>query len=103
VGPCIRGCCYEVDGPVLDALGARFGAALDAALAPARPGHALVDLAALAGEALRAGGVAPARIGVVASACTRCDAARFHSFRRDGAAAGRLLSWIEAPGPGGRA
>jgi hypothetical protein len=39
--------------------------------------------------------------GVPASAwCgrgTRCDALRFHSYRRDGAAAGRLLSWIEAP------
>jgi polyphenol oxidase len=97
VGPCIRGCCYEVDAPVLDALRARFGGALDAALRPARPGHALVDLAALARAALRGAGVADERVGVVAGACTRCDAARFHSYRRDGPAAGRLLSWIEAP------
>jgi YfiH family protein len=98
VGPCIRGCCYEVDAPVLDALRERFGDALDGALAPARPGHALVDLAALARAALLAAGVAAQRVGIVAGACTRCDAARFHSFRRDGAAAGRLLSWIQAPG-----
>jgi YfiH family protein len=98
VGPCIRGCCYEVDGPVLGALRSRFGGALDAALRPARPGHALVDLSALARAALLAAGMEPERVGVVAGACTRCDAARFHSFRRDGAAAGRLLSWIEAPG-----
>jgi hypothetical protein len=97
VGPCIRGCCYEVDAPVLDALGARFGAALAAVLRPARPGRALVDLAALARAALLAAGLAEERVGVLAGACTRCDAARFHSFRRDGAAAGRLLSWIEAP------
>jgi polyphenol oxidase len=97
VGPCIRGCCYEVDGPVLDALGARFGGALDAALRPARPGHALLDLAALARAALLAAGIEEERVGVVAGACTRCDAARFHSYRRDGPAAGRLLSWIEAP------
>jgi hypothetical protein len=97
VGPCIGACCYEVDAPVLDALRLRFGAALEAALRPARPGHALLDLAALAREALLAAGLAPARVGRLEATCTRCDAARFHSFRRDGASAGRLLSWIEAP------
>jgi hypothetical protein len=97
VGPCIGACCYEVDAPVLDALRLRFGAALDAALRPARPGHALLDLPALAREALVAAGLARARVGTLAGACTRCDAVRFHSFRRDGASAGRLLSWIEAP------
>jgi polyphenol oxidase len=97
VGPCIGACCYEVDAPVLDAMRARFGAALDGALTPTRAGHARLDLPALARTALVAGGCAPAAVGVVAGACTRCDAARFHSFRRDGAAAGRLLSWIEAP------
>jgi YfiH family protein len=98
VGPCIRGCCYEVDGPVLDALRKRFGDALDAALAPARPGHAFADLAALARAALLAAGLPEEGVGVLPGACTRCDAARFHSFRRDGAAAGRLLSWIQVPG-----
>jgi hypothetical protein len=97
VGPCIGACCYEVDAPVVGALRARFGPALDAALAPSRPGHALLDLAALARAALAGAGVSEERIGAIAEACTRCDAARFHSFRRDGAAAGRLLSWIEAP------
>jgi purine-nucleoside/S-methyl-5'-thioadenosine phosphorylase / adenosine deaminase len=95
VGPCIGPCCYEVDEPVLDAMRRRFGPALEGALSPTRPGHARLDLPALAREALRGGGAA---VGVVAGACTRCDAARFHSYRRDGAAAGRLLSWIEAPG-----
>jgi len=94
IGPCIGPCCYEVDEPVLDAMRRRFGAALDGALSPTRPGHARLDLTALAHEALRAAG---ATVGVIPGACTRCDAARFHSFRRDGAAAGRLLSWIEAP------
>jgi YfiH family protein len=97
VGPCIGACCYEVDAPVLDALGRRFGRALESGLRPARPGHALLDLAALAREALLAAGLLPSRVGVLEGACTRCDAARFHSFRRDGASAGRLLSWIEAP------
>jgi len=98
IGPCIGACCYEVDAPVLGALRARFGAALEPALAPTRPGHAQLDLAALARRALEDAGVAPAAVGALPGACTRCDAARFHSFRRDGANAGRLLSWIEAPG-----
>jgi hypothetical protein len=97
VGPCIGACCYEVDAPVLDAMRQRFGSALEGALSPSRPGHARLDLPALARAALVSAGCAPAAIGVVADACTRCDVLRFHSFRRDGAAAGRLLSWIEAP------
>ena len=97
VGPAIGPCCYEVDDPVLDALRARFGATTDGALRPARPGHALLDLAALARAALLAAGVPAGSIGAVA-ACTRCDPERFHSFRRDGKRAGRLLSWIQVPG-----
>ncbi len=96
IGPAIGPCCYEVDAPVLDALRARFGAATEGALRPARPGHALLDLVALARQALLGAGVPPGAIGAV-GACTRCDAERFHSFRRDGARAGRLLSWIEVP------
>ncbi len=97
IGPCIGACCYEVDGPVLDALRLRFGSALDGALTPTRLGHARLDLPALARAALAATGIAPEAIGGLPGACTRCDAERFHSARRDGAAAGRLLSWIEAP------
>jgi YfiH family protein len=97
IGPSIGGCCYEVDAPVLEPLRARCGALLDAALAPARPGHARLDLGLLAQLALARAGIAPAAIGVTARQCTRCDAQRFHSHRRDGAAAGRLVHWIEAP------
>jgi len=97
IGPAIGPCCYEVDAPVIDAMRERFGAAAEAALGPARAGHALLDLAALAREALLGAGVPAASIGQVPGACTRCDAARFHSYRRDGPRAGRLLSWIEVP------
>jgi YfiH family protein len=96
IGPAIGPCCYEVDAPVIDAMRERFDAAAQGALRPARAGHALLDLAALAREALLAAGVPAGSIGAVA-ACTRCDAERFHSFRRDGPRAGRLLSWIEVP------
>jgi copper oxidase (laccase) domain-containing protein len=95
IGPSIGGCCYEVDAPVLEPLRARCGALLDSALAPARPGHARLDLGLLAQLALARAGVAPHAIGVAARLCTRCDAERFHSHRRDGAAAGRLVHWIE--------
>ncbi len=95
IGPCIGGCCYEVDEPVLSPLRARYGALLECALAPTRPEHARLDLGLLAQLALARAGVAPSAIGAAARACTHCDAARFHSFRRDGAAAGRLAHWIE--------
>jgi hypothetical protein len=94
IGPCIGGCCYEVDAPVLGPLRERYGALLDCALAPARPGHARLDLGVLAQLALARAGVPPAAIGTGARLCTHCDATRFHSFRRDGAAAGRLVHWI---------
>jgi hypothetical protein len=97
IGPCIGGCCYEVDGPVLGPLRARYGRLLDAALARPRGERAQLDLGVLAQLALARAGIEPRAIGVSACACTRCDAARFHSFRRDGAAAGRLAHWIEAP------
>jgi YfiH family protein len=97
IGPCIGGCCYEVDAPVLDALRVRYGDVLDAALAPARPGRALLDLGRVVAHALGRAGLAFEAISDAARACTRCDAARFHSFRRDGSAAGRLLHWIAAP------
>ncbi len=94
IGPAIGPCCYEVDAPVIEAMRERFGARAEPALRAGRPGHAQLDLVALAREALSAAGVPEAAIGAV-GACTRCDAERFHSFRRDGTRAGRLLSWIE--------
>jgi copper oxidase (laccase) domain-containing protein len=82
---------------VIDAMRERFGVAAAPALAAGRAGHAQLDLVRLAGEALRTAGVPAASIGSV-GACTHCDPERFHSFRRDGAGAGRLLSWIQVSG-----
>jgi purine-nucleoside/S-methyl-5'-thioadenosine phosphorylase / adenosine deaminase len=96
IGPHIGPCCYEVDGPVLDALAQRFGADLDAALHPARPGHARLDLAALVRRDLERAGLAPARVGALRDCCTRCAPQRFHSYRRDGAHAGRLVHFVAA-------
>lgn len=96
VGPHVGPCCYEVDAPVLSALARRFGDGLDAALRPSRPGHARLDLAQLALRELEANGIASESLGVVPDPCTRCDAERYHSYRRDGARAGRLVHWIRS-------
>lgn len=93
VGPHIGPCCYEVDEPVLGRLRARFGADLERAAEATRPGHARIDLGALARADL-ARAIDVSAIGTFAGACTRCDAARFESHRRDGARAGRMVHWI---------
>lgn len=95
VGPHIGPCCYEVDAPVLDAMADRFTPQLADATEPTRPGHARLDLGKLAHAALLASGLREERIGRVAG-CTACEPERFHSYRRDGARAGRLLHFIAA-------
>lgn len=99
IGPYIGPCCYEVDEPVVTALGARFGAATGAALRLARPGHVLLDLGLLVREECLRAGLLPQAVASVEAACTCCDEARFHSFRRDGARAGRLLHFLAARCP----
>jgi YfiH family protein len=98
IGPHIGACCYEVDEPVLEALAPAFGGELGAALRPARPGHAWLDLGLLARTALLRAGLSPGALGLLPRACTRCDSVRFHSYRREGAAAGRLHHYIAARG-----
>jgi hypothetical protein len=78
VGPAIGKCCYEVGAVVA----AQFGI----------QGRAHIDLAGTLRRQLEAAGVAGQRI-YLSGLCTKCNAADFHSFRRDGAAAGRLYSF----------
>ena len=97
IGPHIGPCCYEVDAPVLDALRDAFGdRTVDAAARPVHAGHALLDLGVLTARALRDAGVASVDVVRLRGSCTRCDALRFHSYRRDGAAAGRLVHFVAA-------
>jgi YfiH family protein len=96
IGPHIGACCYEVDAPVIERLRVRFSKLLDSVKTPVRPGHWMLDLGALVRVELVRAGVAPANLGSFPDACTCCDPARFHSHRRDGAGAGRLLHWIAA-------
>lgn len=79
IGPGIGGCCYEVGTDVAR----RFGLAT--------AGH--VDLGQANQDQLIEAGVAEAHIDRL-NLCTFCDAARFHSYRRDKDAAGRMTSFV---------
>ncbi len=96
IGPCIGPCCFEVGVDVA----AQITAASHGADVVARraEGKAYVDLRAAVRAQLTALGVAPGDIDDVPG-CTKCDAARFFSFRRDGADAGRHLAAIAARSP----
>jgi hypothetical protein len=96
IGPHIGRCCYEVDPPVMDPLRARFGSDLDAASAFSRAGHHWLDLGQLVSTDLVRQGVERDLLGVLPDFCTACGVARFHSYRREGAGAGRLLHYIRS-------
>ena len=96
IGPHIGPCCYEVDEPVVEALANRFPDALPSASRTTRPGHVLLDLGQLTRVALAAGGIESGRVGSLPDVCTACDPERFHSYRRDGAKAGRQIHFIAA-------
>jgi YfiH family protein len=88
VGPSIGPCCYEVGPEVVRGL-ARHAAPerfLRARGAGQRP---TVDVAAVVAAQLEALGIPFERL----PGCTRCDQ-RFHSWRRDGTAAGRQAAFI---------
>lgn len=97
IGPHIGACCYEVDAPVLDAVATRLGPAALASATPVRAGHWRLDLGGLAAQALVRAGVPQQAIGSAAARCTACEPDRFHSHRRDGAGAGRLVHFVEVP------
>ena len=84
IGPSIRACCYEV-GPEF---AARFGSHVQR-----RAGRLTCDLVGAAIGQLRRSGVRRDRI-LDAERCTACEAQRWFSLRREGAASGRLTSVI---------
>lgn len=89
IGPTIGGCCYQVGREVRDAFEARTGDATASAWSP--DGDRLrLDLREAARRLLAAAGVE--RVAIVGP-CTRCSP-ELHSYRRDGARAGRQLSFI---------
>jgi YfiH family protein len=80
IGPSIGACCYEVGAEVASEFGVHS------------PGRVHLNLRSINRQQLRAAGVPESSISVSAD-CTMCDP-KYHSFRRDAQAAGRLISWI---------
>ena len=87
LGPAIGACCYEVGPEVAIQFAELFPERRDLD----QKTH--IDLEEANSRQLLSIGINPERI-YSAGLCTFCDAAQFHSFRRDGDAAGRMISFI---------
>jgi YfiH family protein len=92
IGPAIGGCCYEFGGEHRDAFTARFGADASRAWRD-EGGRSHLDLRLVCRLALARVGVLPTAITTVGP-CTAESPSELHSYRRDGAHAGRQLSYI---------
>jgi hypothetical protein len=86
LGPAIGACCYEVGGEVAAHFAGEF-------LRRSCDGRFRLDLTAVNRTQLESAGVPQANISAH-PACTRCGGERFASYRRDGAAAGRMIALI---------
>lgn len=89
IGPAIGSCCYEVGAEVHDAFVAHSGSLTSAAWDLRGPKPRL-DLRRAVQLILQRDGIGDSTL---VGGCTRCTPA-LHSFRRDGASAGRQLSFI---------
>jgi purine-nucleoside/S-methyl-5'-thioadenosine phosphorylase / adenosine deaminase len=89
LGPGIGACCYEVG----DELRAAFGAGGEAFFLPGRNGRPHLDVRAANVRQLLDAGARPERLFHVPD-CTRCLGDRYHSYRRDGKGAGRMISFV---------
>ena len=89
LGPAIGLCCYEVGEEVR----AGFGADAPQLLSKGPRGRPHLDLRAANVLQLERAGVPAAAIHAVAE-CTRCLAQLYHSYRRDGPGAGRMISFV---------
>ena len=92
LGPGIRGCCYEVDAPVIEPL-ARALPSWRACVRAAGDARWTLDLAAANRHVLEAAGLDPAAIHD-AGLCTRCRQDLFYSYRGQGARTGRMMNAI---------
>jgi polyphenol oxidase len=89
LGPSIGPCCYEVGDDVREA----FGSAGAAFFTPGPRGRAHLDIRAANRAQLAAEGVPAGHIAAV-DECTACRRDAYHSYRRDGKAAGRMISFV---------
>jgi YfiH family protein len=92
IGPCIGPCCFEVGDDVAARIVSACG---EPRVIARREGHkAYVDLRVAVRAQLVERGV---RDVEDVPGCTRCDASRFFSYRRDGEVSGRHLAAIALP------
>jgi hypothetical protein len=89
LGPSIGACCYEVGDELRDAFGPNGGRFFH----PGPRGRAHLDLRAANRAQLEAAGLLPHQIVDVAD-CTCCRPDLYYSYRRDGAGAGRMISFV---------
>lgn len=94
IGPHIQACCFEVGDDVAAQLAACSSLGASAVIREdGRKPH--VDLRRIVRAQLESAGVRAEAIDDVMG-CSVCDEERFHSYRRDGAVSGRMLSSIVA-------
>lgn len=97
LGPSIGPCCYEVGDDVWEA----FGPAGRALFRMGPTGRRHLDVRAANARQLKDAGVTEGRIHTV-SDCTCCRPDLYHSYRREGGVAGRMISfvgWAESSRP----
>ena len=92
LGPSVGPCCYEVDAPVLERLGAAFSD-WRSVVRQAGPDRAMLDLGELVRRQALLEGVSPGGIRSV-RVCTVCHPDLFYSYRREGAVNGTMVSGI---------
>jgi YfiH family protein len=99
IGPCIGPCCFEVGLDVAERIVQATDAGVVARIAQAEE-KAYVDLRRAVRIQLVALGLADGSVDDVPGrgpeGCTRCDATRFYSYRRDADASGRLIGVVVA-------
>ena len=95
VGPSIGACCYEVGEDVRTVFRAEGHAdrLLDEWFVPSAGGKLRLDLWRAIRDQLEGAGLMPGHI-FQSGLCTACHPGAFHSYRRDGAGAGRLAGVI---------
>ena len=96
IGPCIHGCCYEVDEPFLASVSAALGEEMALQLITPKkdmPSKYLCDLVAMNRALLEESGVPRAQIGAV-EYCTCCHPEMFYSHRYSRGKRGTMLSVI---------
>ena len=92
IGPGIRGCCYEVDEPVITSV-KRARSDWQACVEPAREGRWMLDLAQLNIAILLEVGLRQDRI-LDTGLCTACRTDIFYSYRAEKPKTGRMMSLV---------